>query len=182
MRLTLLVVATRDGFIARHPGHAPQDWASAAEQAVFLDAVAAADWGIMGRGTHLAADRPDRRRIVFSRAAGAGQWRRPTQLWLDPTGLAPRDLADRVAERHPLRRGLILGGTAVHDWFDAAGAIDRVRLTVEPLCFGTGLPIFSDQPPGDPRDILAQRGYRLEGEEVLNATGTVLLTYAAPRG
>jgi dihydrofolate reductase len=65
-RFTLLVAATADGFIAREPGHPPADWCSPEEQAVFLAAVDAADWGIMGRTTHEAAYKPFRRRIVTS--------------------------------------------------------------------------------------------------------------------
>jgi len=84
---TLLVVASADGLIGRHPGHSPADWASAEEQALFLSAVDAADWSVMGRGTHETAFRPQRRRIVFSRSAPAPQWRAPAHLWLDPARL-----------------------------------------------------------------------------------------------
>ena len=84
----------------------------------------------MGRHTHEAADKPHRWRIVFSSQAAG--WQRPTQLWLDPGALTPGDLAKRVAEVRPLARGLILGGTRVHDWFLAHRAIHRVHLTEEP--------------------------------------------------
>lgn len=166
---TLTVATSLDGLIARAPDDSPQLWASAEEQALFLADVAAADWGVMGRNTHTVADRPDRRRIVFSSAAGG--WRRPTQLWLDPAALAPGDLARRVAGVHPLVRGLILGGTAVHDWFLDHGAIDRVHLTVEPVRFGTGLPLFSRH-PGPAEDVLAALGFRRTASRVLNAAGT----------
>ena len=175
---TLIVVTTADGFIARDPGHSPAGWASAEEQALFFAEVEAADWGIMGRHTHQAADRPDRRRIVFSSALARPEWRRPTQLWLDPSGLNPDDLAALVAEVRPLRRGLILGGTRVHDWFHAAGRISRVMLTVEPVEFGAGLPLFTGQ-PGPAEEVLARLGYRLESERALNASGTRLLMFAA---
>jgi dihydrofolate reductase len=173
---TLLVVTTSDGFIARHPAHSPADWASPEEQALFRSKVAAADWGIMGRRTHEAADRPDRRRIILSTSAPEPHWRRPTQLWLDPAGLTPDDLATLVAPVHPLRHGAILGGTAVHDWFHRAGRIDRVLLTVEPVSFGTGLTIFTGE-TGPAEEVLARHGYRRTEERVLNPAGTRLLTY-----
>ncbi|MCX7643985.1 MAG: dihydrofolate reductase family protein [Rhodobacteraceae bacterium] len=175
-QFALLVVATADGFIARHPAHAPADWASPEEQAHFLAAVDAADWGILGRRTHEAADRPDRRRIVFSAAARRPEWRRPTQLWLDPAGLAPDDLAALVAPVRPMRQAVILGGTAVHDWFHRAGRIDRVLLTVEPVTFGAGLPLFSGQ-SGPPEAVLARLGYRAAAERPLNGRGTRLVTF-----
>lgn len=178
---TLAVAATLDGFIARHPGHAPADWCSPEEQAVFLAEVDAADWSVMGRGTHEAADKPFRRRIVFSSSAPAPEWRRPTQLWLDPAGRAPDDLARLVAPIRPMRHGLILGGTAVHGWFHDAGRIDRVLLTVEPVSFGTGLTVFPGR-SGPAEEVFAALGYRRGDERILNARGTRLLTYtpAAP--
>jgi len=173
---TLAVAATLDGFIARGPGHSPADWVSAEEQEIFLREVEAADWSIMGRGTHEAADRPERRRIIFSTSGGAGTWRRPTQIWLDPMSLHPRDLPALVQAVLPLERGLILGGTTVHDWFHEAGCIDRVMLTVEPVRFGKGLGIFSGQPPADPVQVFSARGYVVTQRVKLNAAGTQLLT------
>jgi len=175
---TLLVVATEDGFIARHPGHGPWDWASAEEQALFLAAVDRADWGVMGRGTHEAALKPHRRRIVFSRSAPEPEWRTPNHLWLDPARLSAAELPGLVAARHPMTQALVLGGTAVHDWFQAQGRLDRVVLTVEPIRFGTGLPIFSDQAPGEGAEAaFIARGYGEISRQTLNAGGTLLIEY-----
>ncbi|MXQ07985.1 hypothetical protein GQ651_09020 [Alphaproteobacteria bacterium GH1-50] len=167
---TLTVATSADGYIARATDDAPQSWASPEEQALFFRDVEAADWAIMGRHTHEAADKPHRRRIIFS--TGRGGWRRPTQLWLDPRDLTPGDLAGRVAGVAPLERGLILGGTRVHDWFLAHGAIDRVNLTVEPVTFGGGLPVFSDSAGEDPVGLFTRHGFAILSEEVLNGEGT----------
>ncbi|MEM8656682.1 MAG: dihydrofolate reductase family protein, partial [Pseudomonadota bacterium] len=158
-QFTLAVVATLDGFIARSTDDPPNSWASEEEQTLFMAEVERADWSILGRHTHLAADKPDRRRIILSSTATAQDWRRPRQLWLNPTGYVPSDLAELVSEIHPLNTGLILGGTRVHDWFYRHNAIDRIKLTVEPIRFGAGIPMFSDQPPGDPRDVLRSMGF-----------------------
>ena len=173
---TLVVVATLDGYIARAPDHPPQTWASAAEQAVFFAAVEQADWTVMGRHTHEAADKPNRRRIIFSSRAGRGDWRRPTQLWVDPRDVTARGLAALVEGVHPLHRGLILGGTGVHHWFHAQGAIDEISLTIEPLRFGSGLPMFRGFGGQDPLRVCRALGYELEREERLNVEGTRLLT------
>ena len=169
---TLAVVTSADGFIARAADDAPQTWASPEEQALFFADVEAADWAVMGRHTHEAADRPDRRRVVFSAAAGTGVWRRPTQLWIDPGPVDPADLPRLVGAIHPLREGLILGGTRVHDWFLAHRAIDRVHLTVEPLRFGTGLPMFGGY-TGRADEVLAALGFVKRSERSLNAGGTL---------
>lgn len=169
----LTVVVSEDGFIARSVGEPPQAWASVEEQELFFVDVEAADWAIMGRHTHEAADRPDRRRIVFSSKVSG--WKRPSQLWVDPECLTPQTLPEQVREVHALARGLILGGTRVHDWFLAHGAIDCVHLTVEPVRFGTGLSVFSDARSGDPVEEFTRRGFEIISEERLNSAGTRFL-------
>ena len=173
---TLTVATSADGFISRNTDEPPQAWASTEEQELFFRDVEAADWAIMGRNTHEAADRPDRRRIIFSTTKSG--WQRPSQLWLDPAETSPDRLADRVGGRHPLERGLILGGTRVHDWFLAHGAIDRVHLTIEPVVFGTGIPMFSGVQAVDPVKLFLDRGFGLDSEDMLNSAGTryVVLT------
>ena len=168
---TLVVVTSADGFIARSPGDAPHLWASPEEQAIFLAEVERADWSAMGRGTHETSDRPDRRRIVFSASAGEGEWRRPTQLWIDPARVSPDDLAARVGHLHPLRAGLILGGTRVHDWFLAHRAIDRIHLSEEPLRFGAGVPLFSEQ-RGPAAETLERLGFVRRVVRQLNEGGS----------
>ncbi len=170
LTFTLTVVCSADGYIARAPDDPPQAWASAEEQDLFFRDVEAADWAIMGRNTHEADDKLHRRRIIFStKLAG---WRRPTQLWIDPASLAAGDLPTRVAAIHPLRNGLILGGTRVHDWFLAQRAIHRVHLTVEPVRFGAGLPVFSEQRATDPLQVFRDAGFEVITEQRLNANGT----------
>ena len=175
---TLTVATSSDGYISRTTDEPPQAWASAEEQELFFRDVEGADWAIMGRNTHLAADKPYRRRIVFS-TTQAG-WQRQTQLWVDPDGHAPADLADLVREVHPLKKGLILGGTRVHDWFLARDAIDAVHLTVEPVLFGDGLPIFTDQTARDATQVFAALGFRATKDHILNDAGTRYLEYARP--
>lgn len=175
-RFTLRVVASLDGFIARRPGHAPADWASAEEQALFVAAVDAADWAVMGRGTHEAALKPDRRRIVLSSTAPRPEWRTELHLWLDPANRSPDELADLVAEIRPMREAVALGGTATHDWLHGHRRLDAVALSVEPVRFGSGLPIFGDQTTSDPVRAFTEKRYAIVAEETLNEAGTRLVT------
>ncbi len=167
---TLTVATSADGLISPTTDTPTHSWVSAEEQELFFADVEAADWAIMGRHTHEAADKPDRRRIVFSTSRSG--WQRPTQLWFDPTGASPQDLADQVRDVRPLRQGLILGGTRVHDWFLAHRAIHRVNLTVEPVRFETGLPVFTGQQQTDPVGIFLDLGFRLSADRRLNEAGT----------
>ncbi|MGI9393270.1 MAG: dihydrofolate reductase family protein [Boseongicola sp.] len=170
---TLTVAVSVDGYISRTTDEPPQAWASAEEQALFFRDVETADWCIMGRNTHEAADRIDRRRIIFSSKTKG--WQRPTQLWLDPADVVPDGLVQQVADVHPLRRGLILGGTRVHDWFLAHGAIDKVHLTIEPITFGAGLRIFSDQSGVGAIEAFTSKGFKVDSDTTLNSEGTRFL-------
>ncbi len=174
---TLTVATSEDGFIGRSHAEPPWTWCSPEEQDHFFADVEAADWAIMGRLTHEAADRPDRHRIVFSGSADG--WRRPTQLWLDPSTVNPADLAPLVSDVRPLNRGLILGGTRVHDWFLQHQSIDHVHLTIEPVSFGVGLPVFSDQTETSAIDVFLQRGFFRRSERVLNRQGTRYVVLSA---
>lgn len=181
LHFTLTVATSSDGYISRSTDEPPQAWASPEEQELFFRDVEAADWAVMGRNTHEAADKPHRRRIIFSTSKQG--WQRPTQLWIDPEGLAPDDLEAQVRERHPLKRGLILGGTRVHDWFLAHRAIHAVHLTIEPVVFQKGLPIFSDQTTRDPLEVFTSLGFRPTLDRLLNDSGTryVELSQSIPR-
>ncbi len=177
---TLTVATSADAYIARKPDEPPQAWASPEEQALFFRDVEAADWAIMGRHTHEAADKPHRRRIVFSTTQSG--WQRPTQLWLDPAKLLSSQLPKLVNGIRPLVSGLILGGTRVHDWFLEHQAIDRVNLTIEPVTFGGGVPIFSEQQTRDPVAVFTSLGFSIRTERILNKAGSryLELTPAGP--
>jgi dihydrofolate reductase len=175
--LTLTAVVSADGFIARRAGEHPAGWASAEEQARFLAEVPRYDWAFMGRTTHETAFRRDRRRVVFSRTAQGLDWREATHLWVDPEQLAWPEILAALEPVRPPRRCIVLGGAAVHDWFLARDLVDRIELTIEPLRFGSGLPLLTGQ-RGEAVAELARRGFAPVDEERLNAQGTRLLTLA----
>lgn len=177
---TLLAVVSADGFIARQAADNPADWASAEEQARFLAEVPGYDWGFLGRTTHELAFRLDRRRVVFSRQARGLDWREARHLWLDPSRHRLADILAELATVHPPERCVVLGGTAVHDWFIERGLVGRIELSIEPVRFGTGLPLLTGQPPGDATAALAARGFLIVDRQQLNATGTRLLTLVRP--
>ena len=83
-----------------------------------------------------------------------------------------------MATVRPCENALILGGTRVHDWFLAHRAVDEVHLTVEPVVFGEGLPIFTGQRDRDPVTAFTRRGFHIRHEETLNELGTRYLELA----
>jgi dihydrofolate reductase len=177
---TLTAVVSADGYIARRAGEHPGSWASAEEQARFLAAVPCYDWAFMGRMTHETAFRRDRRRVVFSRSATGLDWREDTHLWVDPARVSLAEILAALTPIRPPRRCIVLGGASVHDWFLERDLIDRIELSIEPLRFGTGLPLLTGQ-PDDVTKELTRRGFVLVEERQLNPRGTRLLVLARPR-
>jgi dihydrofolate reductase len=170
---TLTAVVSADGFIARRAGEHPGSWASAEEQARFRADVPTYDWAFMGRTTHETAFHKDRRRVVFSHTA-TPDWREETHLWVDPGRFALADILAALEPIRPPRRCIVLGGTTVHDWFLERDLIDRIDLTIEPLRFGSGLPLLTGQ-SSDPLAALAGHGFSVVDDQVLNAQGARLL-------
>jgi dihydrofolate reductase len=147
----LIAVITLDGCITRHDQPGAQGWASAEDQVHFRSSTAKCDVRIFGSGTYL----PDRdafrrssrlgvRRVVmtgdpgqFADDAVTGQ--------LEFTSETPSALIARLrSDGHT--RCAVLGGGRVYGSFLAAGLIDEIELTVEPLVFGNGVRLAGDQP------------------------------------
>ncbi len=181
-RFTLIVVTSRDGYIAPADGVSPAGWASREEQRHFRGLVAGLDWAFIGRRTHELAWRPDRRRVVFTGSFAGPEWRHPLHLWADPARVSLDAIVARATTVHAAWNCGILGGVAVHDWFAAAGLIDAVELTIEPLDFKGGLPLFSRARGMAPGLALARLGLVQVGELALNAGGTRLLRFERRAG
>jgi dihydrofolate reductase len=171
----LLAVVSADGFIARHPGDPPSTWASPEEQARFRETMAKVVWSIMGRVTHETAPRPERKRIVFTSSVTGIAWLTPNHLGFNPAGATFDDVME-VAK--PEGQVAILGGTRVHDYMLEGGQVDEVRLSIEPVRFGEGLPMFTGVAWIGVDEHLSRHGMERVGEdETLNAAGTVERIY-----
>lgn len=175
---TLIAVTSRDGRITGPAGEPPVEWASAEEQALFTRAVAALDWSFIGRRTHTLAWRADRRRVVFSTSARGPLWRHPRRLWVDPERVPLETMLAAIGKVHPATNCGILGGVRVHDWFAERRLIDAARITIEPVTFAGGLPLFSAAPGEDPRRSLERLGLSLVETRRLNPAGTLLCRFA----
>ncbi|MSP48001.1 MAG: hypothetical protein EXQ95_01615 [Alphaproteobacteria bacterium] len=171
----LLAAVSSDGFIARRPGDPPSDWASPEEQSRFRATMARVAWSVLGRATHETASKPERRRIVFTSSVEGLAWLSPNHLRFNPAG-ASFDEALKIAGVDGLVA--VLGGTRVYDHMLEIGRIDEVRLSIEPIRFGAGLPMFTGVGWLGVDGHLVKHGLARAGaDEALNATGTVERTY-----
>jgi len=171
IRFALIAVVSADGFIARRPDENPAAWTSPEEQAAFRRSMTRIDWSFLGRTTHEIAPNPERRRVVFTRRVRGVARVLPKLIDFNPEAA----LLDDVLElARPTGLCGILGGTGVYDYFLRLGRVDEAEISIEPLRFGSGLPLFSG---GDWQAALAKLGLILEAVERLNAQGTLLRRY-----
>lgn len=168
----LVAAVSIDGFLGRHSGESVLSWSSREEQERFRACLADHDWAFMGRITHEQVFRTDRWRVIFSSAATTPTWREPRHLWINPAQSNLAELIELMRTRHPVSHCLVLGATRVHDWFLQQDRIDRIQLAIEPIEFGVGIPLFSDQPGLAPLTYLEQRGFHATSQEILNNQGT----------
>lgn len=108
---------------------------------------------------------PGRRLIVYTNhpetIAGEG---------VETTSENPKALVARL-ERDGFTTVTVIGGAMINKLFLDSGVVDELYLTVEPILFGAGVPLF---------DGSVQAQLTLLGQRMLN-DNTVLLHYAVPR-
>ena len=175
MRVTLIAAQSLDGFITKHdtPG---SDFASPADQAHLRAALAGFDCSILGAETYRIARTQIRERLTSPRLRVV-LTRSPENFAADSvpgrvefTSAEPRHLLASLTSRG-LHRCALLGGSQIHSLFLASNLIDELWLTVEPVLFGHGTPLFASR---------ADTQLRLLSEQKL-AASTLLLKYEVLR-
>lgn len=166
MKTFLIAAITADGFIARSPEEFSLDWTSEEDTKFFRArtrgiAVVMGDtsykilYKTMGRGM------PNRLNVVYTRA--------PEEFKghdIMTTGKEPVELLKEL-EQKGHSEVAIIGGSTIYTLFLKAKVINTIYLTVEPVLFGRGVPLFNE-----PLDTKLQ----LKSMEKLN-NNTVLLEY-----
>lgn len=164
MKVSLIAAVTADGFIAR-TNDQPADWTSKEDKKLFVRLTKEAGYMVMGSRTYKTIGRalPERQTIVYTS--------HPEQLSglddpaIQTTQEEPKELVARLQAAGA--RGLaICGGAQIYNLFAQAGVLDEVYLTIEPVFFGAGVPLFSQE-----------LDMRLEMIDRQNLTDNVLLLH-----
>jgi dihydrofolate reductase len=163
MKVFIVAATTADGFIGRTADHLA-DWSSKEDKKLFVKLTKEAGTMVMGSKTFATIGRalPGRKTIVYTRD--------PHESDIDDvtfTNEAPADLVNRLAnEGHESLA--ICGGASIYSLFMESGVVDELYLTIEPVVFGTGVPLFGNT---------LENGLTLLSAENLNPS-TVLLHYS----
>ncbi len=140
MKVFLIAAITADGFIGRGAYHTA-DWTSPEDKKLFVRLTKEAGVMVFGSRTFETIGRalPGRRTIVYT-----SQPSKITAEGVEATSESPTDLVKRLeTEGAP---GLaVCGGASIYSLFMHAGVVEELYITVEPLLFGQGLPLFGDK-------------------------------------
>ena len=141
MNVVLIAAITADGLIGRDAAQSSIDWTSGADKQFFAQTTKALGIMIMGSKTFSTIGRalPERETIVMtSHPESFG-----TVDGVEFTSEPPAAIIERLQSLG--HSGVaICGGASVYHQFMAAGLVDELYLTIEPLVFGQGVPLFSD--------------------------------------
>lgn len=137
MKTVIVAAVTADGFIGRTSEHLA-DWTGKADKKLFVQVTKEAGVMVMGSRTFATIGRAlaGRRTIVYTS--------RPDEITaagVETTNEAPAELVARLA-REGAAGLAVVGGASIYGQFMEAGVVDELYLTVAPLLFGTGVPLF----------------------------------------
>jgi dihydrofolate reductase len=137
MKTVIVAAITADGFIGRTSDHLA-DWTGKADKKLFVQVTKEAGAMVMGSRTFATIGRalPGRRTIVYTSKPEA-----ITADGVETTAEAPAELIARLT-REGANGLAVVGGASIYAQFMAAGVVDELYLTVAPLVFGTGIPLF----------------------------------------
>nr|AIA11163.1 Dihydrofolate reductase [uncultured bacterium] len=134
MKVFIIAAITADGYIARDADHLA-DWTTREDKRLFVKLTKEAGVIVMGSKTFATIGRalPERRMVVYTR--------HPEEVaveGVETTTESPQQLVSRL-ETEGAKGVAICGGAAIYSLFMAAGVVDELYVSVEPLVFGKGI-------------------------------------------
>lgn len=171
----LIAAMSVDGYIARDEQEASTNWTSKEETKHFLKLTKQAGAVIMGRKTYATIPdkyRPltDRINVIYTRDnSQQPQLSSTSQLEKGKayyTNLPPAELLSQLGAKG-VEQVALCGGASLYNYFWRAGVVERLLLTIEPIMFGQGIPLFGNQE-------LPQKKLELQQVQQLSAQTMVL--------
>ncbi len=169
LRVVLFAAVSADGFIGQDSAHRSLDWRSKADARFFIETTKQLGIIVLGSTTYktfrMRRAPPGRRLIVYTSNPASIEGEN-----VETTNEDPQALVQRL--EHEGGKALAVGGGAtINKLFMDSGLVDEIYLTIEPVLFGKGVPLFS----GELRARLTLIEYRNLSDD------TVLLHYAVQK-
>jgi dihydrofolate reductase len=142
MRVLAIAAITANGFIGQATDHISWDWTSPEDRKLLVRLTKEAGCVVLGSKTFDTFKRrrafPGRRTIIYTT--------RPESIIvpdIETTSETPAKLVERL--EHEGATGLaVLGGRSIYNQFLASGVLQELYLTMEPVVFGSGVPLFGE--------------------------------------
>ncbi len=140
MNIWLIAAMSVDGKIAEAPDQISLDWTSKEDTQFFVQKTKEAGVVIMGRKTFdtIGKPLPGRRMIVMTRTIEG----KPEMEGVEYTDETPEEIINGLKEEG-IETVALAGGSSVYADFLRAGLVTDLFLTIEPVMFGSGIPLAS---------------------------------------
>lgn len=178
MHTFLIAAISADGYISQREQQASTSWTSQEDKQFFQVKTKQAGLIVMGRKTFatIGFPLPGRMNVIYTRQSqpdlvkefGLSQQQ---QQHLRVTNLPPAQLIQELDEEG-YQQLAVCGGSSIYTQFVQSGVVDEYFLTVEPVIFGDGVPLFNARLKLD---------LELVATKTLNQQGSLLLTYRSAK-
>lgn len=146
MEIFLIAATTADGYIGRHSTDKSTNWTSTEDKQFYVSLIKTADVIVMGSTSFDTFDRYPKNSnwVIYDFHPENRTNPAPDRIRFQATKTDPKELVQSFKQQG-YQKVAICGGKSIYTMFLTAGLIDKLYLTVEPVIFGDGIPLF-DKP------------------------------------
>ena len=149
MQQFLIAAISIDGYIGQDKAQASIEWTSKADKKFFVEKTKEAGVMLMGRTTYDTIGRPlpGRLSVVFTRDKKL--WTREPKSRDEARSYAwftSKSFTEvlEVLDKLGFSQAAICGGSKIYTQFLQADLVDKMYISVEPVVFGAGIPLFAE--------------------------------------
>jgi len=146
MHVFLIAAITADGYIGRDANDRSFDWTSQEDKQFYVKSIKRAKAVVMGLRTFKTFTRYPKgnRYILYTNRPEEFINPKPEVIEAMATKEDPKVIIEQL-EAEGFSEVAIAGGASIYTLFLKAGVIDTLYLTVEPILFGKGVPLFTEE-------------------------------------
>lgn len=139
MKVFIIAALSADGFIGQDSSQSSLNWTRKEDTRFFVQRTKQAGTMVVGSTTFKTFNKalPERRIIVYTNHP-----EEITVQGVESTDLEPKELAKKL-EAEGVKELAIAGGSTIYKMFMDSGLVDELYLTIEPVLFGQGIPLFN---------------------------------------
>jgi dihydrofolate reductase len=152
MNVNLIAAISLNGLIA-HDKHDPINWTSPEDKRMFADVTKKAGAVVMGNTTFktLSQPLPNRLTVVMTR-----QPQESSTPLVEYTSSSPKEIITAL-EMRDFDTVFIAGGSSVYSQYLTAGLVNEIWLTINPIVFAKGIPLFNAEIPSTSFHLVEHR-------------------------